>query len=412
MRRLPDYIYELAEEILMESIKYPTVLGESYGDLVKYYAEILGDHGIHTTIYRVPEEYLKKNLPPEHHPERPRYILMARIGSGKRVLQFNGHYDVVFPGEGWTITEPFTPLKKDGRIYGRGSTDMKGGIAAFLAAMTYLADKDIDPGFVVEAAVVPDEEIGGVAGTGYLVNEMGSRPDWVVIAEPSGLDNIMHGHKGLVWLDVVVKGKQAHGSTPWLGDNAFEKMIYIAKHLVEEYKPLLRKRKSKYTYESPGGEYPVITMGGKLTAPGSINIVPGKVSFSIDRRLIIEENTEQVIEELKKYIKEAAKKYKANVEIKVLEKMEPAFVPPDAEIVSMLSKAIKKVLGVEAKKTICVGGLDLRYYAYKGIQVATYGPGNLEMAHRVNEYIEIKNLHRVIDVYVELINMISGKQGK
>ncbi|ADI31801.1 M20 family metallopeptidase [Staphylothermus hellenicus] len=406
MPKLPEWIYSLAEEILMESIKYPTVLGEAYEEIVNYYANVLKSHGIHVTIHRVPDEYVKEKLGPEMNPDKPRYILLARIGESDKVLQFNGHYDVVFPGEGWKITDPFKPLKKNGRIYGRGSTDMKGGIAAFLAAMIYLATTKEEPPISVEAAIVPDEEIGGATGTGYLVNVLGSKPTWAVIAEPSGLDNIWHGHKGLVWGEIVVKGKQSHGSTPWLGINAFEKMVYVAKYLIENYLPRLKDKTSRYEYDLPEGKHPTATLGGKLSAPGSINIVPGQVSFSIDRRLIIEENTNDAIEELNKYIVEAAKKYSADVELRIIERMEPAFTDPSSEIVEALAKAIRMDTGVEPRRTICVGGLDLRYYSYKGIPVATYGPGEPSMPHKVDEYIEVENLHKVIDVYVDLVNIL------
>jgi succinyl-diaminopimelate desuccinylase len=405
---LPD-IHLLAEKILMESIKYPTVLGESYKEMVEYYAGVLRDYGIHVTIHRVPDDYVRSVLPGEYHPERPRYILLARWGSGSRVLQFNGHYDVVFPGEGWTVTDPFKPVKKNGRIYGRGSSDMKGGIAAFLAAMIHYASRNIDPGIVVEAAVVPDEEIGGKTGTGYLVEKLGSRPDWVVIAEPSGIDNIWHGHKGLVWAEVLVKGKQTHGSTPWLGVNAFEKMIHVAEYLFENYLPKLREKKSSYNYDIPGAEHPTATLGGKLISPGSINILPGIAGFSIDRRLIVEEKAEDIVKELTEYIREAARKAEADVETRIVSKMDPALTPPDSEIITVLEEAIRSVLGLEPRKTICVGGLDLRYYSQKGIQVATYGPGDPETPHKVDEYITVANLHKTVDVYIKLIEMLGAK---
>ncbi len=409
MADLPGWVFELSEKILMESIKYPTVLGDSYKEIVEYYASILKDYGIHTTIVKVPDEYLKKHLLEDLHPEKPRYILLARIGKGDKVLQFNGHYDVVFPGEGWSITEPFKPLKANGKIYGRGSTDMKGGIAAFLAAMIYLSQLDKEPGIVVEAAIVPDEEIGGLAGTGYLVNEMKSRPTWVVIAEPSGLDNIWHGHKGLVWSQVIVHGHQVHGSVPWLGVNAFEKMVYVAKHLIENYLPKLKEKKSKYIYELPNGEYPTATLGGKLTSPGSINIVPGQVSFSIDRRLIVEENVDEVIKELEKAIQEAAKASGAKVELRIVEKMNPAITDPDSEIVRALSEAVTTNLGIEPKKTICIGGLDLRYYTNVGIQTVAYGPGEPGVAHKVDEYINIEDLYNSIKIYVDLVRILEEK---
>ncbi len=399
---LPTWVYSLAEEVLEKSIEYPTVLGEAYRDLVEYYAQVLSNYGVHTTIHRVPDDYLKKHLDKSMNPDKPRYILLARIGSGDKVIQYNGHYDVVAPGKGWTVTDPFKPKKVDNRLYGRGSTDMKGGLAAFTAAIAYLASTKEPLDHVVEVAYVPDEEIGGLTGTGYLVNELGSRPDWVVIGEPSGLGTMWIGHKGGIWLEVFVKGKQAHGSTPWHGENAFEKMVYIAKYLIEEVKPIIESRTSSYEYDEEDSKKATMVLGGKLTAPGSVNIVPGEVSFSIDRRLIIEEDLEKAEEELKKYILEVASKYNAKVEIKVLSKLSPSFVGPDSDLVSTLSNIVYEVLGFRPRKVVCTGGLDLHFYTDVGVKAISYGPGDPDQAHVVNEYIDLNDLYRSIDVYVEL----------
>ncbi|MEM3346471.1 MAG: M20/M25/M40 family metallo-hydrolase, partial [Desulfurococcaceae archaeon] len=168
--------YKLAVEVLSESVKYKTVLGEQYEEIVNYYSEVLAKHGVHVTVHRVPDEYTRKHLAQQFNPDKPRYIILARVGYGERVLQFNGHYDVVPAGEGWS-KPPFEPTITNGKLFGRGSSDMKGGIAAIIATLVYFAQTR-EPGTVLEAAFVPDEEIGGTTGTGYLVNELGSRPNW------------------------------------------------------------------------------------------------------------------------------------------------------------------------------------------------------------------------------------------
>lgn len=398
---MPQWVYDLSEKVLMKSIEFPTVLGDSYREIVEYYSDVLKDYGVHVTIYRVEDDYLRRHLPENMNPDKPRYILLARIGSGDKVIQFNGHYDVVAPGAGWKITEPFKPKKIGDKIYGRGSTDMKGGIAAFIAAIAYLSSTKEPLDHVVEAAIVPDEEIGGETGTGYLVEKLGSRPDWVVIAEPSGLDTIWIGHKGAVWAEVVVKGRQAHGSTPWLGVNAFERMVYVAKYLIEEVKPVVESRRSKYTYDMPESAKPTMNLGGRITAPGSINIVPGQVSFSIDRRVIVEEKVSDVEKELISYIKQAASYAKADVEVKIVARLEPALTNPSSPLTRVLSSTVEKILGRKPREVVCTGGLDLHYYTSNGVQAVSYGPGNPNVAHQVDEYIDVRDLYRAIDVYVE-----------
>uniref|UniRef100_A0A7C2BKA2 ArgE/DapE family deacylase n=1 Tax=Thermosphaera aggregans TaxID=54254 RepID=A0A7C2BKA2_9CREN len=394
--------FEISQKILVNSVKYPTILGDSYEELVYYYAEELSKYGIHTTIHQVPREYCEKVLSKQFNPEKPRYILIARLGSGEKVLQFNGHYDVVAAGGGWS-TDPFNPVITDGRVYGRGTTDMKAGIAAFLATMIYFASANKEPGIMIEGAVVPDEEIGGATGTGYLVNELGSRPDFVVIAEPSGPGNIYIGHRGNVWAMIRVRGKQAHGSTPWLGENAFEKMITLADYIIKKYKPILETRKSCLKYEDPRASSPTITLGGKLEAPGSINIVPGQVGFSIDRRLIIEEKAEQVVEELKELVSSASIELGVESEVEIVDYSNPVYVEEYHPYVNTLAQAVKETLGVEPSRTICVGGLDLKYYLSKGIPAVAYGPGEVNMAHKANEYVTLESLYNALKVYVKLV---------
>lgn len=400
----PKSLTELAVKILHESIKFETVLGESYENIVDYYRELLKDYGVHVTTHRVPDEYVKKSLSPQFNPEKSRYILLARVGHGEKVLQFNGHYDVVPPGEGWT-RPPFEPFIDDGKLYGRGASDMKGGIASILATLIYFAQTR-EPEIILEATLVPDEEIGGLTGTGYLVRELGSRPDWVIIAEPSGIDGVYVGHRGNVWFLVKIHGKQAHGSSPWLGDNAFEKMLVYAKLFIEEYRRILESKTSKYEYEDPRARNPTITPGGILVSPGAVNIVPGMCGFSVDRRLIVEENVEGVLTEIEHLLKELSGRTGIQAEIEVLDASNPAYTSRNTKFVQVLVEAINKVVGKEPRLVICTGGLDLKYYAEKGIPAVAYGPGIPGTAHKSNEYILIEHLEKATGVYIELVERL------
>jgi succinyl-diaminopimelate desuccinylase len=397
-------LYGLAVKILSESIKYRTFLGEDYEAIIDYYRGLLSSYGVHVTVHRVPGEYVKRVLHSKYNPEKPRYILFARIGSGDYTLQFNGHYDVVPPGEGWS-RDPFTPVIENGKLYGRGSTDMKGGIAAVLATIIYYAQTR-EPGIVVEAVIVPDEEIGGLTGTGYVVNELGSRPDWTVIAEPSGLDTIYNGHRGLVWFMVKVYGKQAHGSAPWLGDNAFEKMIRFSSRFIEEYRRVLEGRLSKHVYEDPNAAKPTINPGGVLLSPGAVNIVPGVSGFSVDRRLIVEERVEDVVEEIKRLVEQLSSELGVRAEVEFIEKSEPAYTPENSPIITLLRESIRSALTIEPRTAICVGGLDLRYYSAVNVPVVAYGPGTVGVAHKPDEYIEITDLNKSINVYIDLVKRL------
>lgn len=390
-------------KILSESIKYKTVLGEQYEEIIDYYRDVLSQYGVHVTIHRVPNEYVEKHLPKEYNPSKPRYILIARVGYGDKVLQFNGHYDVVPPGSGWS-SDPFTPRIIDNKLYGRGATDMKGGIAAFLAALIYYAERE--PDIIVEGVLVPDEEIGGVTGTGYLVRELGSRPNWVVIAEPSGLGRIYNGHRGNVWFLINVRGRQAHGSAPWLGENAFEKMIVYAKKFIDEYRAILENKKSILKYEDPRASKPTINPGGLLVSPGAVNIVPGFSGFSIDRRLIVEERVEDVIEEIRQLASRITSETGIQADLEILDSSNPAYTPENSKIISAIRKATGTTIGIEPEAVICTGGLDLKYYSEKGIEAVAYGPGAIGVAHQANEFIELDDLYRAIEVYIKLVEIL------
>ncbi|MEZ0394016.1 MAG: M20 family metallopeptidase [Desulfurococcaceae archaeon] len=399
-----EYV-ELARKVLVESIKFPTVLGEAYEQIVDYYSDVLSSIGAHVTVHRVADEYVRKVVPSNMAPDKPRFILLARIGRGRPVIQFNGHYDVVAPGDGWS-TNPFEPLEREGRIYGRGATDMKGGIASVVAAVASLARRE--PNVTVEVALVPDEEIGGAAGTGYLVDVLGSRPDFVIIAEPSGIDNVYIGHRGNVWALVHVLGAQAHGSSPWLGDNAFERMLALASYMISRYKGILEGKASKYSYEDANASRPSATFGGLLKSAGSINVVPGRVTFSIDRRLIVEESVEEVKREIVALVEEASRATGARAEVEFVGESEPALTSPSSPFVEALSKAIEGVIGRKPSLTICTGGLDLRYYARRGIPSVAYGPGEVGLAHKANEYVRLDDVVKASEAYVKFVEALGG----
>ena len=168
----------------------------------------------------------------------PRFIALARLKgvSDRPVLHFNGYYDVVPPGSGWSITEPFKAKVASGRIYGRGSTDMKCGITSILIASKALAEFCSNFNGSIELSFTPDEEVGGATGVGYILRRGIAFPDYCIIAEPSSTECIWFSHKEVLWVRVVVKGKAAHGSTPWLGVNAFEEMVEVAHAMINELK--------------------------------------------------------------------------------------------------------------------------------------------------------------------------------
>jgi succinyl-diaminopimelate desuccinylase len=404
-----SYVVRLLEKL----ISIPTVNppGEHYQDFVTALREELEPLGLNVNIIRVPDDFVEKVYP--WAKGYPRFILLARLESGEEgpTLHFNGHYDVVPPGQGWTL-DPFTPVVRDGKVYGRGATDMKGGIASVVAAVRELVSEGWRPRKgVLELSFTPDEEVGGVTGVGYMVDEGIAVPDYAIVAEPSTTSKIWIGSRGNLWLNVHIYGKQAHGSAPWLGLNAFEAMVEIAWRLIHEYKPKLEERKTDLPMDDPRAAHPTVTLGGEVEGGAKTNIVPGYYRFSIDRRIIPGEDPDKVEEELKSFIMESAKpliERGYRVEVEVTAKAPATWIPPDHPFVELVASTVRDVLGINPARTVCIGGLDTRYFQARGVPAITYGPGAQEMAHKPDEYVPISELLNAVKVYKEIVKRILG----
>ena len=404
-----------AVELLKRLISIPTVNppGEHYGEMAELLRGELEHLGLRVEVHRVPDEVVLRHYPWARG--HPRYIVLARLGSGKPgpVLHYNGHYDVVPPGQGWS-TDPFKPVVRGGRVYGRGATDMKGGIAAVIAGVKALLDAGWEPERgALELSFTPDEETGGETGVAYMLDKGLARPSHAVVAEPSTTRRIWIGSRGAVWARVRVYGRQAHGSAPWLGLNAFEAMARIAVWLMENYIPRLSEKRTDLPMDDPRAAHPTLTMGGEVHGGAKTNIVPGFYEFSLDRRLIPGEDPDEVERELRDAVRGAAEETGLlargyRVELAVDGKAAPAWLEPSHPFVEQLASVVKRVLGVEPARTICIGGLDTRYFQEKGIAALTYGPGALGVAHMPDEYIEIGELVDAARVYAALTREMLG----
>ncbi|MCE4602104.1 MAG: M20 family metallopeptidase [Desulfurococcales archaeon] len=398
-------------DVLKRLISIPTVApqGDHYEEAAELLAKELEGLDFEVEVIKVPMEYQKEKC--KNASNNPRYIVLGRKGEGAR-LHFNGHYDVVPGGQGWTVTEPFKPVVKDGRLYGRGAIDMKGGIAAALGSFKALKLDSKEPGLTLEAAFVPDEEIGGECGTGYLLEQIES-PDYLLLPEPSGLEHPWHGHKGAVWVRVRVRGVNAHASTPWLGRNAFLLAAGLALDVQQALASKLPGRKTKHPIKPEDAAYPTAAIGGVAGVPGGgkTNQVPGEFIFTIDRRTIPEETVEEVLDELKGIVRWAAVARGLRLgEYEVeLEHSMPAVVNDPGELYDALRNA-GMAAGIEVGEPhLCPGGLDMRYYVVKGVKSISYGPSG-EVAHAPDEYIDLGELEKLIEVYAGTA-LLLGRRG-
>ena len=331
-----------------------------------------------------------------------RVNLIANWGVGaKKTLHINSHYDVVPASSTWR-TGPFKAVVKNGRIYGRGTEDMKASIAAVLLAIEALKTKNIKPACNIELSFTPDEETGGRTGFGYLVKRSIIKPDYA-ISEGYNNDFISYGNKGLVWLKIDVKGKACHSSEPHKGINAFEKMIDIANGLMK-LKNKISARKTNYKVKHPENRVSTMVLGGEISGGVKANIVSDSCTFMIDRRFLPEENLNGVKQEIVDTIKNLEKKDKAlKVKVSVMGE-EDSVVSNESNILfKRFKESVKRVLDIPAKCALMAGATDIRFLIRKGIPCLGYSVDGGHTAHSDNEFVYIKSLVDTTKIFADIM---------
>lgn len=384
-------LVELTREFIQVSTVNPP--GERYEEMADLMARRLTESGFTVENVRVPKDVLMR-----YGLELPRVNVIGvlrGVGSG-RVLCYNGHYDVVPPGSGWSV-DPFNGVVRDGRIYGRGAADMKGANAAMLIAVKALKEVGVKLGGDVVYVATPDEETGGHAGAEYVVREGLIRSDACIVGEPTEVDKVAVAHKGALWLELTTLGKAAHASLPHKGVNAVEKMAKVIMAF-EKLKAELTKKRTKAPMPDES-RAPTVMVGGLIRGGVKINVVPDRCTVTVDRRLIPEESVDQAKNEVLQLVEELmAGDPELKVEVKVLEAAMPAYTHEDETIVETVKNAVKTVLGREAVVTGLPGFTDMRFFNEVAPTIL-YGPGSMSQAHVADEHILIEDLVAGAKVY-------------
>ena len=321
-------------------------------------------------------------LPPTGSLEGPA-IVRGSVGDGPELVYYHGHFDVV-PAQ---HPSQFEPERRDGRIIGRGSADMKGG----LVSMIYGAAAARELGLLGERSIVLhlvcDEETGSTAGSGHLREAGLIDPEAVAMltAEPTG-GVIWHAWRGAITLRVQVAGREAHVGYVHEGINAFEHMVRIAEPLTRLSHELLEQRS-------------MLVVGGQAGAGAGFNVVPGSAWFSVDRRFNPEEELGAELTRLTSMISEAAAAAGAEVDIEVLQEQPSGSTDANDPAARALARCVDAVEGGGARFELCPGVLDTRWYSQLGIPAFGYGGGALEVAHGPNEFIEEAAMRRCAAVY-------------
>jgi len=349
--------------------------------------------------------YERANNTPGDTERYPRQNVIARI-EGKHsgpCVHFNGHLDVVVTGSGWTV-DPFEGLVRDGKIYGRGTCDMKGGLASAVIAMEAILEESIDFPGAIEISGTVDEETGGYGGVAFLAEKgFFSKPrvDHVIIPEPLNVDRVCLGHRGAWWAEVETFGRIAHGSMPFLGDSAIRHMSAFLELIESRLFPALDKKQTRMPVVPEGARRSTLNLqavhGGEAESFEGLPspCVPDSCRLIMDRRFLIEEDITEVKAEVTNLLDELADS-RPNFRYQIRDIMEflPTMTDADAPVVQAVSSAIQSILGKTPEHVISPGTYDQKHIARIGHlhDCIAYGPGILDLAHQPDEYIVIDDM--------------------
>ncbi len=333
--------------------------------------------------------------------------VIGRYGrSGGPLLLLNGHMDTVGVGDAdaWDV-DPFAGEVREGRLYGLGSVDMKGALAAMVHGVGLLARRGVDlPGEVVVAAVVQEEPTEGMAMR-VLVEEEGVRPDWVVLGEPTNLQ-VARGHRGRMEIRISVFGRASHASTPEEGENA----LTNAARLI-------------FSLDLLGGGLMSDAVLGKgslavtqlVTVASGRNAIPARCDLVVDRRLTLGETPTRALAEIEAVMQREAIRGKVEMaryhsvsytgyETEGAESYPAWLMPEDHPLVAATCESLERRLGRRPALRTWPFSTDGAYtMGEAGIPTVGFGPGEARLAHTANESIRLDDVQRAAQAYAGLV---------
>jgi acetylornithine deacetylase/succinyl-diaminopimelate desuccinylase family protein len=333
-------------------------------------------------------------------------IVRLRFAAGGKVIALNAHGDVVPPGEGWSV-DPYGALVKDGVMYGRGVAVSKSDFATYAFALKALRESGATLKGAVELHFTYDEEVGGAVGPGFILEQGLSKPNYVISAGFSY--NVVVAHNGCLHLEVRVEGKSAHAARPDTGIDALEAATGLLGALYA-----LRERYKTTRSKVVGIDHPTLTVG--LISGGiNTNVVPDAVTMRIDRRMVPEENPEEVERDLVAEIERVCTAIPGiRVKTRRILLARPFTPQPGHEVlVAALQRNAKTVMGLD----IPVEGVplytDARLFSAAGIPTVLYGAGPRTLleanGHRADEKLVLEDLHKATKVVaLTLAELLAG----
>lgn len=390
---LEDELIEFSKEIINIPTENPP--GNYYEECAKAIGNMMEKIGCEVEYVKVPDELLPELAPKGEGKPRVNVIGKYKGESERPNIHFSGHYDVVPAGTGWSM-DPYDSVVKDGKLYGRGSSDQKSGIISQIFSIYALKKAGINLKGTILSSATPDEETGGEAGMGYLVNNGyldSSNTDYCVITECLDVDKVCIGHRGTYWFEITTKGVQSHGSMPSEGDNAIDNMRMILDKIDEKIRPQLEVV-SKYPIQPEKCRKTTLSTT-TIQAGSKVNTIPNECTVSFDWRLIPEQSVDWAKEQIKEVCEEVKSENPGfEYNINTILAVNPTIVPDDTDVVNAFMESGNNILNKEMEFSLSPGNDDQKYVVNQGKmdQCIVYGPGPLKMAHKVDEYVEVEDL--------------------
>jgi len=330
-------------------------------------------------------------------------VVLSHVGTGTRTLYFSGHYDVVpetTPGQ-------CTPVLRGKALFGRGTCDMKGGLAAMLCAAVALQRAGVPLHGRVGLVFVPDEETGGRRGSGFLsaTKRLGAHGIGMLTPEPtSGV--VWAANRGALTMRVTVHGREAHVGLMHQGRSAFEDALRVVAGLQRLARKVGRRR-TRFRVTPEAARRSLMLIGGRVEAGSNFNVVPGRCVFTVDRRPNPEEDLEVERAAIFEVFAEA-RRAGVKLDVEVFQEGEPSGTPETTPLGRALATHVRAVTGRAPRFELCPGLAEIRFYAARGMPAYAYGPGLLAVAHGPREFVHVDRLVDCAAIYARTAATLLG----
>lgn len=367
-----------SKKLLWDVLSIPTVNGQGgEAELAVFLAQVFEKHGIRAEVKRT---------------DNGANVIARMAGREPGLAALNGHLDTVPYGgrEKWS-SDPAVPQERDSRLYARGASDMKGGLAAMAAALCDLADRGETPRRDVVFLGTWDEEKSGQGAQMAVSDNTLGKPDLLLIGEPTG-GSLGLAQKGCLWLQITAQGRTSHGAYPWEGVNAVELVFEFCRELagfVQEHShPLL------------GSATAVISMAQGGIAP---NMVPDTCAMIMDIRTVPCLSAGRILKKAKELAQRIFLERKLSISFQTVNERRAIETAETQTEAVFVQECVQRITGEKPPVTGINYFTDASILAPASLPVILYGPGRPELAHKPDEWISLTEFDKAVDVYREIL---------